>query len=225
MISAVSTSASALFIRLPRAAPAPDGVAQFTADAAPTGPQKSDTVKAAAKLLELSDEEKQQVAELRRRDQEVRRHEQAHASTGGQYAGQPSFEFVRGPDGKQYAVGGEVQIDVSPIADDPEATLRKMQVVKAAALAPAQPSAQDQAIAAQAEAQRLEAQAEINKQDVEAEAEDQKEAAVPANPLELSLKPDLGQAVAAYLASAGIEKPADGLRRPDHRNRSVNLLA
>ena len=39
-----------------------------------------------------------------------------------------------------------------------------MQTVKAAALAPAEPSGQDQAVAAQADAKMRQAQAELNKQ-------------------------------------------------------------
>ncbi len=55
---------------------------------------------------ELSDEEQEIVAELKRRDTEVRRHEQAHSSAAGSYGGPPSFEYERGPDGRLYAVGG-----------------------------------------------------------------------------------------------------------------------
>jgi hypothetical protein len=113
---------------------------------------------------ELTDEEKQVVAKLRERDAEVHRHEQAHAAAGGQYAGAPSYEYQQGPDGKQYAVGGETPIDVSPIPGDPEATARKMEQVRRAALAPADPSGQDQAIAAAASAAAAQASQEASKQ-------------------------------------------------------------
>ena len=56
-----------------------------------------------------------------------------------------------GPDGNRYAIGGEVSIDVAPVDGDPEATIAKMEIVKAAALAPAEPSAQDRKVAAIAE--------------------------------------------------------------------------
>lgn len=108
----------------------------------------------------LSDEEKEQVSELKATDREVRAHEAAHAATGGRYAGAPSYEFTTGPDGRQYAVAGEVAIDASPIAGDPDATIAKLQTVKRAALAPAQPSGQDRAVAAQAEAGIRSARAE-----------------------------------------------------------------
>ena len=100
----------------------------------------------------LSKEEQKQVDELKKRDQEVRRHEEAHQRVGGQYASAPSYEFQQGPDGKNYAVGGTVMIDTAPIEGDPDATIAKMEIVKRAALAPAEPSGQDRSVAAQADA-------------------------------------------------------------------------
>ena len=91
----------------------------------------------------------------------MRVHEQAHASVGGQYAGSPSYEYQRGPDGQNYAVGGEVQIDVAEIEGDPQATIEKMQTVRAAALAPAEPSGADRAIAADATQKLSAAQVEL----------------------------------------------------------------
>ena len=112
----------------------------------------------------LTEEERRIVQQLAARDREVRRHEEAHARVGGQYAGAPSYTFERGPDGKSYAVAGSVSIDVSPVPGDPEATAEKMKVVKRAALAPAEPSAQDRQIASRAEAERLKAQGELQKE-------------------------------------------------------------
>ena len=79
-----------------------------------------------------------EIADLVQRDREVRTHEQAHAAVGGQYAGSPTYSFKRGPDGQRYAVSGEVGIDTAAVPNDPEATLRKMEVVLRAALAPAE---------------------------------------------------------------------------------------
>ncbi len=107
--------------------------------------------------------EQAMIAELKQRDAEVKAHELAHASVGGQLAGSPSYTFQTGPDGQKYAVGGEVQIDVSVVPDDPQATIIKMQQVKAAALAPAQPSGPDRQIAAEASRQIAAAQAELAK--------------------------------------------------------------
>lgn len=113
----------------------------------------------------LTPEEQDRVRELKRRDAEVRAHEQAHLAAGSQYTRSgASYEFTAGPDGVRYAVGGEVSIDTSPVADDPSATARKMAVVKRAALAPARPSGQDYSIASKAEASAAEARQEMQKQ-------------------------------------------------------------
>ena len=112
----------------------------------------------------LNPEERKVVAELKARDREVRRHEAAHARTGGEFAGTPHYNTTRDPDGKAYAVGGSTPIDASPIAGNPEATIEKMRTVKRAALAPAEPSGQDRAIAARAEAEEAKARNELRQQ-------------------------------------------------------------
>ena len=71
------------------------------------------------------------IQQLRARDLEVRSHEQAHVAAAGSLAqGGPSFQFTRGPDGRLYATGGEVGIDVSPVANDPHATIEKAQQIR-----------------------------------------------------------------------------------------------
>lgn len=108
--------------------------------------------------LNLSEAELKQVESLKKRDREVRAHEAAHAAAAGSLAqGGPTFDFQYGPDGQAYAVGGEVNIDTSP-GQTPEETIQKAKQIRAAALAPAEPSSQDRAVAA--EAARLEAQAQ-----------------------------------------------------------------
>ncbi len=105
---------------------------------------------------------------LKRTDREVRAHEQAHVIAGGNLVrGAASFGYAIGPDGKLYAVSGEVSIDSSPIKDDPEATIRKMQQVVRAALAPARPSGQDRAVASEAIKTQVEAQQQIAHQQME----------------------------------------------------------
>lgn len=111
---------------------------------------------------ELDEAELSLIRELASRDREVRQHEQAHVSVGGPYAGAPSFRYERGPDGRPYAVSGEVPIDVAPIPGNPEATLRKMEVVRRAALAPAETSPQDRQVAALANQLTLQAQSELS---------------------------------------------------------------
>lgn len=113
----------------------------------------------------LTTEQRQQTQKLRQADEQVRQHEAAHQAAGGQYVqGSPSYQYKTGPDGKQYAVGGEVRIDTSGVPGDPAATIRKMQQIRRAALAPAQPSAQDRAVAAKAAQIEQRARAELRSQ-------------------------------------------------------------
>ena len=112
-------------------------------------------------------EDEQLLEELAARDREVRAHEQAHASVGGQYAGSPSFTFQRGPDGVNYAVGGEVPISLPQGSGDPRQTLAAAEQVRRAALAPADPSAQDRRVAAAAANIAREAQSQVAEQRVE----------------------------------------------------------
>lgn len=120
----------------------------------------------------LSEEEQQTVKKLQQQDREVRAHEAAHKSAGGALAGSPSFKTIRGPDGRSYAVSGEVKIDTSPVPNNPEATIRKLEQVKRAALAPSNPSSQDRQVAAEAGAKIQQARQEKREQ----EAEELKEA-------------------------------------------------
>ncbi|MFQ1786401.1 putative metalloprotease CJM1_0395 family protein [Aeromonas veronii] len=107
------------------------------------------------------EQQQRQVQDLVERDKEVRTHEQAHQSAGGEYASSPTYQFTQGPDGKRYATGGEVQIDTSVVPGDPAATIAKMQQIRAAALAPAEPSAQDLAVARSAAASEAKARKEL----------------------------------------------------------------
>ncbi len=114
--------------------------------------------------VQLTDQQRQEVAKLKQRDQEVRTHEQAHRAAGGAHAGAISLQFTQGPDGKRYAVEGSVPIDLSPVKGDPTATIRKMQQVQRAAVAPANPSAADRRVAAQARRAEQQARAELTAQ-------------------------------------------------------------
>jgi SprA family protein len=112
-----------------------------------------------------SQQEQQQIQKLKTRDRVVRAHEAAHLAAGaGIVKGGATFSFQRGPDGVQYAIGGEVQIDASKVAGDPQATAQKADRIRAAALAPVQPSSTDQAVAARAAQMAVEARAEISQQ-------------------------------------------------------------
>ena len=109
----------------------------------------------------LSQDEQAQVAKLRA-DAEVRAHEAAHAAAAGVAGGGVSYTYATGPDGKQYAIGGEVPVRLAP-GRTPEETIRNAARVRAAALAPVDPSAQDRAVAAEAAA--MEAAARAAQQD------------------------------------------------------------
>lgn len=130
--------------------------------------EEDDALSKAEERLEKQrvEEERIEVLDLSARDREVRAHEQAHAAVGGQYAGAPQYQFKRGPDGVNYAISGEVSISVSKEAT-PSETIRKMQIVQRAALAPAEPSPQDRRVAAQAARTMAEAQAELRIQNAE----------------------------------------------------------
>lgn len=117
--------------------------------------------------LTLSPEAEAQVAKLKARDQQVRAHEAAHMSAGGGLVrGGASYSYQTGPDGRSYAVGGEVSLDAGPVPGDPQATRMKAMRLQAAALAPADPSPQDHAVAASAARMAAEASAEAARQAV-----------------------------------------------------------
>ena len=129
-------------------------------DAAQTDDTK-ESRESSGKSSEAVFAEQQEVKSLKRRDQEVRSHELAHAAVGGAYTGAPNYSFSVGPDGKKYAVSGEVSVDLSPIDGNPSATIAKMQKVHSAALAPANPSIQDTRVAASAAKLIAQAQSEL----------------------------------------------------------------
>jgi hypothetical protein len=110
----------------------------------------------------LDQAEVARLLELKKADAAVRAHEQAHlAAAGGLAKGGASFAYQKGPDGREYAVAGEVQIDTSKGAT-PAETIARMTRVRAAALAPADPSAQDLKVAQAASMAMAEASMELH---------------------------------------------------------------
>ena len=110
----------------------------------------------------LSEGERKVLEQLKSRDREVRAHEAAHLAAAGSHATSgASFSYQSGPDGQRYAIGGEVGVSVGKVAGDPEATLAKAEQVRAAALAPANPSSQDRAVAVRASQLASEARQDI----------------------------------------------------------------
>ncbi|WP_321343846.1 putative metalloprotease CJM1_0395 family protein [Breoghania sp.] len=152
-----------------------------SSEASSTSGQAESDTNAAASPGEFSEEEEKEIRELKQRDAEVKAHERAHNSAGGILAGAPSYETTRGPDGRTYAVGGEVAIDTSP-GRTPQATIAKADQIVRAALAPADPSPQDLRVAAAARQMRAEAQAALLRlQAEEAAQEDDTDEADPTN--------------------------------------------
>jgi hypothetical protein len=158
--------------RLAACANCADKKAETAADGKKVSGEDRVSIKAAIKR-ELSQEEIRIVESLKARDREVRAHEQAHKSAAGPYAsGNPSYQYQTGPDGVRYAVGGEVSIDTAPVPGEPDATVRKAQTVRQAALAPAQPSAQDRRVAAEAAEMEAEARRQLAAEKAETERQE-----------------------------------------------------
>lgn len=112
---------------------------------------------------ELTASQKALIAELQATDIKVRAHERAHiAAGGGVIQGGAVFTYQKAPDNKLYAIAGEVGIDTSEGAT-PEETITKMQTVRAAALAPADPSATDYQVASTASMLQMMARLELSR--------------------------------------------------------------
>ncbi len=97
---------------------------------------------------------------LRMREQEVRMHEMAHKTVAGELAGPVRYTYTRGPDGRLYITGGEVQIRLKE-GRTPEETVEIARKIRRAALAPVNPSPQDLAVASRAAALELKALMEM----------------------------------------------------------------
>ncbi len=115
---------------------------------------------------DLTDSEKKMINELRVRDREVRAHEQAHKAVAGNLAGPVQYSYQTGPDGKKYAIGGEVDIDTSSVPGNPEATARKAEQIIRAAYAAAEPSPQDRRVAAAAQQMLVQARQDLRNDEI-----------------------------------------------------------
>jgi hypothetical protein len=115
---------------------------------------------------ELSEDEKRLVKELATRDREVKAHEAAHQAAGGGMTGAASYTYQQGPDGKMYAIGGEVSISM-PSGSTPEETIKNARQVAAAAMAAGDPSSQDFAVAASAKVMEMRAQQQLAKEQLD----------------------------------------------------------
>jgi len=134
-------------------------------DGSPTPETTVDEADVAADSETNPANDKELVSKLEARNREVIAHEATHmAAAGGYIKGAPSYTYQIGPDGKSYAIGGEVTVDMSPIPGNPRATITKMMAIRAAALSPSEPSGQDMSVAAAAAQIEAQAQAQLAQQ-------------------------------------------------------------
>jgi hypothetical protein len=87
------------------------------------------------------------VAELERMDRDVRDHEMAHYFAARPHSAFPEYWHVSGPQGRRYAASGITRFDASEVEGDVAASLRKLQKLRQAALAPRAPSDEDRRLA------------------------------------------------------------------------------
>jgi len=109
---------------------------------------------------ELSEDEERLVKDLAARDSEVKAHEAAHQAAGGGMTGAATYTYQQGPDGKMYAIGGEVSIS-TPSASTPEEAIQNARQVIASAMAAGNPSPQDFAVASSARLMEIKAQQQL----------------------------------------------------------------
>ncbi len=96
-------------------------------------------------------------------DRNVRLHENSHASADGvQTIGTARYKYAEGPDGKLYAVGGEVTVAVQS-SGKPEDNLRAARALRSSALSSDNPSPADFAAAADAGQIEIEALSQMAK--------------------------------------------------------------
>ena len=181
--------------------------------------------------IALSEDDLALIEQLKVRDREVRLHEAAHAAVGGRYAGSPSYDFTRGPDGRNYATGGEVSISTSEVPGDPQATIEKARVIQAAALAPAQPSSQDRQVAASAAQMEVQARAELQamkaeeleQQKADKEAEDAKSAQEEAQQVEEAPEQEAAPVVPVVAENDDEEQEAESSETQQRPNAQQQL--
>ena len=125
--------------------------------------KKAQETKESARPQDLSEDEERLVNDLVSRDSEVRAHEAAHQAAGGGLTGAASYTYQQGPDGKMYAIGGEVSISM-PTGSIPQETVKNARQVAAAALAAGSPSPQDFSVASSAKIMEMKALQEITKE-------------------------------------------------------------
>ena len=128
-------------------------------------PSTKTTESSASKKTEttetLTTSQKALILQLQATDSAVKAHERAHISAGGGVIRSgATFVYQEAPDKKLYAIGGEVSIDTSE-ESSPQETIKKMQIVRTAALAPSDPSSTDYQVAATASMLQMQGRLEM----------------------------------------------------------------
>lgn len=90
----------------------------------------------------LTDSEKAYLKRLQQADAAVRSHEGLHFRAAGGLGDLPNYQTVTGPDGKQYAVAGSVNVSTTSGVSD-ERKARELETLGIAATAPGDASAAD----------------------------------------------------------------------------------
>ena len=132
-----------------------------------------------SKLEELSTDQLKSVKKKREFDKALTKHEEDHHTVAADLARSgPLYEMETGEDGQEYRKSGKVMIDTG-ITESDEKTVKKMQQVRAAALAPdgnqlAPLSDADKRIAAEATEKEQAAQARMNGTSTEKPKEEHK---------------------------------------------------
>ena len=132
--------------------------------------RKDRNLKRRAEMAEKAQQriDQETIRNLKKREQAVIKHENAHAIAGGALAGRPIYEYTQGPDGKRYITGGHVNMRSNSLETDPEKRIQQAQTLYRAALAPADPSPQDRLVAVNAK--QLEMEARLAANEIEKEA-------------------------------------------------------
>ncbi|MDK9698897.1 MAG: putative metalloprotease CJM1_0395 family protein [bacterium] len=169
----------------------------------------------------LTDSDQQKITKLQMRDAEVKAHEQAHLAAAGNLAsGGANFEYEKGPDGKAYAVGGDVQISTGG-GNTPEERLRIANQVIRAALAPANPSSQDRAVASEAMGNAAEARAEISQKTISQPANKSTDESAKA----LEQSPESNTADPTKVKPLAPKKPESSGTQPSGKRESPNSIS
>lgn len=127
-------------------------------------PVSTETVSLRSGVPVLSDAKLAEISSLKARDSQVRQHEQAHlAASGGLNISKAAFTYQRGPDGVNYAVGGDVRIDTSQGRTAAD-SLARGELIIDVALAPADPSPSDRSAASKGQNMAQQARAELLQQ-------------------------------------------------------------